>query len=220
MAGRRLAVRAGGIVAERRRGLLDGVDRKLWRAGTTVTGGRLNALGALRALTRDSTPPPEEEPAPPPEQRTDEPAPAPQPSPQPEPSPAPGPAPAPEPAPEPAPAPGPLTPRDASAPFVRFSRVSPSRDLAAFVRRRTLRVSLRCNEPCVVRVELRRGTRVIARGRATLNNGVAAVVRLRLGAAERARLRRLRTVRLTVRARAVDPTGNARSVTRRVVLRR
>jgi subtilisin family serine protease len=211
-----LASEPGATVATLRRALLEGTDRKLSLAGTTVTGGRLNALGALREL---GVVPPAE---PPPEDRTEEPArdPQPQPEPQPAPEPAPEAAPAPQPAPEPAPAPvpAPLAPRDASAPFVRFT-TSPSRDLAAFVRRRAMRVTLRCNEPCAVRVELRRGTRLVARGRASLATG-AATLRLRLGARERARLRRLRKVRLTLRVRAVDPAGNARSVTRRVVLRR
>ena len=82
-------------------------------------------------------------------------------------------------------------------------------------------VSLRCNEPCAVRVDLRRGARLLARGRrAALRTGVAATLRLRLGARERARLRRVRRVRLTLRVRAVDPAGNARVVTRRIVLRR
>ena len=218
-----LAVEPGATTATLRRALLEGTDLKLSLAAATVTGGRLNALGALRALASDTAPPPPGD-EPPPEERTEEPSP--QPAPEPAPTPAPettsSPAPAPDPSPAPAdvpPPPAPLAPRDASAPFVRFS-ASPSRDLAAFVRRRTMRVSLRCNEPCAVRVVLRRGARLVARGRATLNTGARAVVRLRLGAAERARLRRRRSVRLTLRVRATDPTGNARSVTRRVVLRR
>ena len=218
-----LAADRGATVAELRRALLDGADRKLALAGTTVTGARLNAFGALRELTPAQTPPAEE---PPPEERNDQPAPqpapepAPAPAPQPAPEPAPAPAPEPAPSPAPAPPPAPFAPRDASAPFVRFT-VSPSRDLAAFVRRRALRVTLRCNEPCAVRVELRRGTRVIARGRvAALATDVPARLRLRLGARDRARLRRLRSARLTLRVRAVDPAGNARVVSRRIVLRR
>jgi thermitase len=213
-----LAADPSASVADLRRALLDGADRKLSLAGATVTGGRLNALGALRELLGVEEPPPED--------RTGEPAPE-EPAPEPPPQPAPAPAPAPEPAPEPEPAPAPPpppaqppAPRDASAPFVRFS-VSPSRDLAAFVRRRAMRVSLRCNEPCTLRVELRRGLRLLASVRVpSLRSDVPAVVRLRLGARDRARLRRVRSVRLTVRVRAVDPAGNARTVARRIVLRR
>ncbi|HEX2085709.1 MAG TPA: S8 family peptidase, partial [Solirubrobacteraceae bacterium] len=79
--------------AELRAALLQGVDRKLSLAAQTATGGRLNALGALRALDG-------EEPPPEPEPREEEPPP---PSPEPAPSPEPSPAPEPEPAPEPAP---------------------------------------------------------------------------------------------------------------------
>ncbi len=200
-------------VAALRAALLDGTDRKLSLAGATVTGGRLNLLGSLRAL--GAAPPPAQ-----PDRRDGSPPPPP-PPPQPEPAPAPAPEPAPAPQPEPAPAPTPLAPQppDLSAPFVTLA-APPSRDLAAFVRRRLLRVSLRCNEPCALRVDLRRGTRVIARGSRTASSTGTTTLRLRLGARERARLRRLRAVRLTLRVRAADPNGNTRTLTRRLTLRR
>ena len=209
-------------VADLRAALLDGADQKLSLAGTTVTGARLNAFGALVAIGAATEPteqdrsggsaPPTQTSPPPPSDPPGDPAPPPGDEPPP-----PG-----DTAGTPLAPAGPAPPPpDLTAPFARVASVSPARDLGAFVRRRALRVSLRCNEPCAVRVELRRGSRVIARGSATVSNVTgAATVRLRLGARDRARLRRLSAVRLTLRVRATDPAGNARTVSRRVTLRR
>ncbi len=225
-----VSARPGATPAQLRAALLDGVDLKPSLAATTVTGGRLNALGALQALgaapvSRDDTggsSPPPPPPPPPPAQPQPQPSPEPQPSPQPQPEPSPQPQPEPQPQPAPAPAPTtPLLPLDRSAPFARVSTLSPSRDLAAFVRRRALRVSLRCNEPCAVRVDLRRGDRTIARGTGRVARATGAVtVRLRLSAREARRLRRLRMARLILRVRSVDAVGNARTTAQRVTLRR
>ena len=234
-----VAAAPAATVPDLRAALLGGVDKKLSLSGFTATAGRLNALGALQALgatandAREggtqpsggattepsgggtsappggdaSAPPAEETPAPsgtsaPPGGDTSAP---------------PGDATSTAPSGPAATTTTPLAPPDRSAPFATFT-ASPSRDLGAFVRRRAMRVSLRCNEPCTVRVELRRGTHLL--GRATKAVATRATVTLRLGARDRARLRRLRVVRLTLRVRAVDDAGNARTATRRLTLRR
>ncbi len=209
-----LATDPAATVADLRSALLDGADRKLGLARTTATGARLNALGALRAL---GTAPPPPEPAPRDgSQTTTTTTPPPTGGTEADPGGAPAGDQGTTTSGDTAPPVTPLAPPDRSAPFASFASISPSRDLGALLRRRALRVGLRCNEPCSVRVELRRGTRTIARGSRT----GAGTLRLRIGARERARLSRVRTVRLTLRVRAVDTAGNARTASRRLTLRR
>ena len=197
-----LARRPDASVATLRRALLGGVDRRSALDGVTVTGGRLNAAGALEELTGTTTS--REEPGQP------APAPAePQPSPEPQPS-SPPPAeqpPAQQPAPAAAPAPGPalLPLPDRTAPFLRVStrRLSGGR----------LRVSIRCNEPCSLKVLLRRGTRTVARRTARRTRAGTATVVLRPAS-------RHRRARLTLRVTASDPAKNRRTVSRRVRIAR
>jgi subtilisin family serine protease len=213
-----LATDPAATVADLRSALLAGADRKLALAGTTATGARLNALGALRAL--GTAPPPPSEPSPRDGSATTTTEPPPTGGTEAQPGGGDAAGDQGTTSGDTAPAFTPLAPPDRSAPFASFASISPARDLGALLRRRALRVGLRCNEPCSVRVELRRGTRTIARASRTVPATGAATLSLRIGARERARLRRLSVVRLTLRVRAVDATGNARTASRRLTLRR
>jgi len=91
-----------------------------------------------------------------------------------------------------------------------------------------VRVRVRCDEACRIAAELRiaAGTarrlgvpRRIARGSASLAGAGTADVRLRAPSRVRARLRRLRSLSVTVKLTATDAAGNAASVSRRLRLR-
>ncbi len=88
------------------------------------------------------------------------------------------------------------------------------------VLRRGLRARLRCNEPCVVRADLLDGRRLLARRTIRTSGADALSTRLRPRASRLGRLRIARRATLTVRLRATDPSGNTRTVTRRITLRR
>jgi len=217
-----------------RRALLGGTDRLSGLEGRTVTGGRLNARGALDVLG-----------APAGDQSAVPDAPAPASEPAPEPSPQPGPAPQSAPSPSLVPAPGsgagtappaasdPAPVADRTAPLLRV-RTRPTRSLRDLVRRRAVRTEMRCSEACRVRAVLTlpaadarrlgfgRVTRpvVLARTTATRASAGTFARNLRLSATERRRLGRARSLRLHVRVRAEDPAGNAGNRLVRLSLRR
>jgi thermitase len=188
-------------VSTLRRALLTGVDRRSALEGVTVTGGRLNAAGALAQLGGE------------PVARGDDPAPsggstttAPPPAaPAEQPPPAQQPAPGAPPASAPATAPSTLPIPDRTAPFLRVStrRLSGGR----------LRVTIRCDEPCSASTVLRRGTRTVARRGALRVRAGAATITLRPAA-------RHRRARLTLRVTASDPAENRRTLSRRVRIAR
>ncbi len=205
--------------------LLDSADRRPALAGRVVTGARLNAAAAVAlAEGAPSAPPPGEgrstAPAPAPGAGT-APAPAPEPFPAPAPAPLPALAPAPVLAPGPAPAPaaGAVPPADRTAPVLARIAVTPRSTVADLVRR-GLGVRLAVSEGVTLRVELRRGTRVVAARTVRAPRAGATGAELRLGPAARARLGRPRgPVTLSVRLRAVDAAGNAQTVIRRLRVR-
>jgi subtilisin family serine protease len=202
-------------VADLRSALLGSVEQKSGLVGRTVTGGRLNARLALDVAASRA------EPAPPPP-----PPPVTPPAPVPAASPAPS-VPTPVPAP-PAPIPAPAV--DSSPPGLSFTASSVQR------RRTVLRTGLRtlvsCTEACRLQAEarvsarearrLRLGTRttVIGRVSSTLAVGPRRAVTIRLSSRARRAVGRVSSVAVSLPARASDPSGNARSVTRRVTIRR
>ena len=212
-----LARSPSATVGQLRRALLESVDRRDALARTTVTGGRLNAAAAIARLDAliggegaGTTTPTEPQPA------TASPgveSPAPEPTPEPTATP---------PAPPESPATTPPAPPDRSAPLLRVSP-SPTRSLTTLLRRRAFRVRVSCSERCTLRLEVRRrstSTARIAQAPAVTAVTGTATVSLRLSATQRARLRRLRSVRLTLRVVATDRAGNRRTVSRRLDLRR
>ena len=108
-------------------------------------------------------------------------------------------------------------PADSAAPNVRVRFRG--------VKRRRLRVQLRCDEACRVTVNsrMRRVRRLKARHRSLAANR-RAIVRVKVGRKAARRMRRALArrgyVRVVVRVRAVDAAGNARVVTRRGRIRR
>jgi subtilisin family serine protease len=191
-----LAREPGATVAGLRRSLLDGADPRSSLSGRVVTGARLNAAGALDQITgnatlRDdattgtpesgggqtATQPPQQPPA-----QTQQPS-------------QPAPAPSPQPAPAPAQPAAPLA--DRSAPLVRLSTKR--------LKGRRLRITVRCNERCSLRIQLRRGTRTIR----TTTKRTAGSVTLRIP-------KRHRRAKLTARVTATDAASNRRTATRRV----
>jgi subtilisin family serine protease len=198
--------------------LLDSADRRPALAGRVATGARLDAAAAVASAGAATTSGAPTSGAPAGQDRATAPAGAPAPAAEPAPAPAadPAPAPAPVPAPAPLPAAAVLPPADRTAPLLTGVAVPP-RSTAAGLVGRGLAVRLAVSEPVTLRVELLRGTRVVAARtvRAT-RAGVAGTV-LRLGRTARERLGRpRRPVTLTVRLRAVDAAGNRRTVTRRL----
>ncbi len=214
-----------------RRALLTGVDPLRDLSGRTVTGGRLNARGALGVLggtTGDQQVVPAPAPQPQPQ-----PAPAPQPSPPPqgaEPAPPPGGDTGSSPAPTPSTAPSPIA--DRNAPLLRVT-ARPTSSLRDLLRRRAVRTEVSCSEACRTVAELTlpaeaarrlgfgRVTRpvVLARTSATRSRAGTFARNLRLSATERRRLSRARSVRLHVRVRATDPAGNTSNRLTRLSLR-
>jgi thermitase len=238
------SVNPGASVADVRARLLDTVEQRPHLIGRIATGGVVNAARAVapRAAapsaaetappTAAETPPPATAEAPPPAT-----APVPQPTPDAAPAPAPSPgstaATPPSTLPfSPPPALAPPAGRDADAPGVRLVVERPPRLSRAL--QSGLVAAVRCAEACTVRGALRmrardaraagltRGTRdvTVATGRGRVNSPSTVRVRLRFTSAARRRLGARRTVALVAGVTAVDAAGNARSVSRRVTLRR
>ena len=97
--------------------------------------------------------------------------------------------------------------------------------LKTALKRRRLRVTLRCNELCTTTITTRlRNVRRLTTTRRPLASNTKTVVRLKLSKATVRRLRtalkRRRAVRVSVSVRATDAAGNVRRVVRRASLRR
>jgi len=97
--------------------------------------------------------------------------------------------------------------------------------LRTALKRRRLRVTLRCDEPCHTAISTRlRHVRRLKTARRSLAGDTKTVVRVKLTRKTtrrlRAALRRRRAVRVTVSVRATDAAGNARRTTRRARLKR
>jgi thermitase len=87
--------------------------------------------------------------------------------------------------------------------------------------RRGVAVRVSCSEACSARLRLRVRGRVVARaGPRSLLAGAARRVVIRIRGAKRARLRAAAPRRATLVVRATDPSGNARTVRVRILLRR
>jgi subtilisin family serine protease len=202
-----LARKPDASVATLKRALLDGVDAKGSLAGLVATGGRLNAAGALAELDTDvtvagaqeqpagstgeqsastATAPSEPQPAP------SQPAPAAPAQPQPQPS---------------APPPGQTAAPRTAAPSTELrDRRAPLVGLpVARVRGGRVRLALRCDEPCTLRVELRRGTKALTRKTRAGSGTVTLTV-----------AKRDRKAKLSLRIVATDRSGNRRTIARRV----
>jgi thermitase len=188
-----LAAHPPATVAELRASLLDTVAPKPAFATTTVSGGRLDAAAAVADIFVPPPPPPPPPPAPDPVAT----APV-----------------------TPAPAVtvvGSRTAPDRTGPGLDLA-LTPRRDLGAFLRR-GLRVRVRCTEACALTAEARRGRRRLARRTARRTSAGTTTLTLRLSRAERRRLRRSRSVLVTLRITAVDAAGNRSSETVRLRLR-
>ena len=97
--------------------------------------------------------------------------------------------------------------------------------LRTALKRRRLRVTLRCDEPCRAAIATRlRHVRRLKTARRPLAGDTTTVVRVKLTRKTtrrlRAALRRRGAVRVTVSVRATDAAGNARRTTRRARLKR
>jgi hypothetical protein len=97
--------------------------------------------------------------------------------------------------------------------------------LKTALKRRRLRVTLRCDELCTTAITTRlRNVRRLATTRRPLAANTRTVVRLKLSKATvrrlRSALKRRRAVRVSVSVRATDAAGNGRRVVRRASLRR
>ena len=209
-----LARAPSATVADLRQSLLGSVDPKPALAATTVTGGRLNVAAAVAALDVRV---PVRRPA---GSGPGEPAGGDTATTEPQPTAAPD-SPAPTTTP-PSPTSVPAMPTavpDRGAPLLRVTP-SPARALRTLLRRRAVRLRVRCSEGCATQVELRRGSRRLARGRMRRSTAGTSTVTLRISARRRTQLRRLSPARLTLRLLTADPAGNRRTVSRRVTLRR
>jgi thermitase len=186
----------GAPAAGVRQTLFASVDPKPSLVGKTLTGGRLNAARAL-GLSPRAVAPPELGPgtSPPPGSPSSPLPPAPA-------------APA---------APQPGEPAGSSS---RLSLRVARRQSLRRVLRRGLRVRLRCTAACTFRVELRRGRRPVARARGGLRAAGSKAVTIRLTARARQSLRRVRSVRLRLRVRAVDQWANRITAARSLLLTR
>lgn len=212
----------GASVAGVKSALLGGTEAKSAFTGKTVTGGRLNAERSLQLAAASAGVP---VPVPPPA------APATQPS---DPNPVRN-APPEEAEPTPTPTPTPLP-----APAVALDRSVPALSLALSSRRR-LRMALtrglplraRCSEACALKLRLvvegptairsglSRSRKAVAVGQAaTSASPRAKTILIKFSRGSRARLKRLRSVRLTVRATATDRAQNVRRKTLRIIVRR
>ena len=197
-----LAARPGDRPADVRLALLDGAERRPALAGKLVAGARLNARGALDRKAPDPAPVPVSVPVP------DTPG---------------------------LPTPDVPSPNDAGRPPGSGGRsdavppvvtVAAPRQRAARVARRGLVTRVRCSEPCRLSVEVRasrgrgRAASLVGSRSLTLESAGQVRLRLRLKRAARRRLARRRRGALVVLVRAVDGSGNRRSVAKRVTLRR
>ena len=203
-----LAKNPAASVAQLRAALLEGVDVVPGLQGVVVTGGRLDVARSLAALpaAADGAAPP---------------APA---------ASTPGTAAAPpSSSSEAQTAASPVAqPPDRRAPIVTVS-LTPRRDLRALVRRGE-RVRVTCSERCTVRADLvvdtatrralRRSSALLARARGSRTTAGAVTVVVRPSRATRTAIGRRATLRATVRVVARDPSGNTRTTSRRVTLRR
>jgi plastocyanin len=88
---------------------------------------------------------------------------------------------------------------------------------ATLVKLTGLKLSFHSSEPATATATLRAGGKTIARGSAKAGT---TSIRLRLTAAGRARLHRGHKLRVTLTLKLRDPSGNARTLTRRVTVRR
>ena len=131
------------------------------------------------------------------------------------------------PAPDPDPILPPIPTLDTSPPSLRVSATTAHS--ARYVLRAGLRMRLRCSEACTGRARLvldaatarRAGLthRLVADRRIVLGAGDATTVVLKLSAAARRRLARLRRTTAALRLRVTDAAGNAATSSRRIVLR-
>jgi subtilisin family serine protease len=200
-----LAAHPGDSVADLRQALLSSVDLKPALAGKTVTGGRLNAFAALTGAPPSSGagggPPAGAAPA-------GNSAPA---------------------APAPAAAKAPSARSDTAPPSIRLSV---GRQTLKSVLRRGLRVKVRSSEAARFRYDLLVGSRtaagrrvraarslLVGRARGAVSKAGSLTRPVALSARARRALRSLRGARLSLRVRAVDRKGNARTVSLAVVLR-
>ena len=119
----------------------------------------------------------------------------------------------------PPPPPTPPAVRDRVPPRL-WVRVARRKRLGALLRR-GLAVRLRCSEACSARLRLRvRGRVVAGTGPRSMLAGAGRRVILRIPVPGRARLRAAAPTRVTLVVKAADRSGNARTVTVRVLLRR
>ena len=126
-----------------------------------------------------------------------------------------------------APSPRPVTPApDRAAPNAAL--MQPGLRQLGRLRGAGVRLRVRCDEACRIAAQLRiaAGTarrlglpRRIARGSASLAGAGTAAVRLRAPSRVRARLRRVRSLSVTLKLTATDAAGNAAPVSRRLRLR-
>jgi subtilisin family serine protease len=202
--------------------LLSGTDAKSAFTQKTATGGRLNAATSLQlAAASDGTPLPVPPPAVPSTRSS---------SPDPERNAPPGETAA---APTPAPSamPAPAVTLDRSAPVLSLELTSRRRLRTVLSRGLALRA--RCSERCGLNLRivvdgrtarrsgLSRLGRPVVVGRTTSSTTPSAsTIVIRFGRKARVRLRRLRGVRLTVRAAAMDGVGNVRRRSLRTLVRR
>ena len=173
--------------------LLAGVDMRPAFAGRTVSGGRLNVMRSLRQVADVGV-------------GTPAPVPAPEDDSGSTPSGTPG-----------GSASGPSAGRVGDAVPPKLSARTGRRLHAQLFRRHRLPVRLTCSEPCTVQLVLRyRGRALSARVERALGADVTRRVAVRLNRAGRRLLRRPGRRTLTLRARAVDRTGNVRVLKVRV----
>jgi subtilisin family serine protease len=218
----------GASVAGVKSALLGGTDARSAFTGRTATGGRLNAERSLRVGTGAEVIPPA--PVPPPPVPSPEPS-APDPQREAPPEEAEPALPAPAPAPAPGPVPAPAVALDRSAPMLSLTLAS-ARRLGTVVSR-GLALRARCSERCGLKLRVVVDARTARRAGLSRSRQPVVVGRTSVAATPRAgtivirlarraalRLRRLRRVRLTVRASAADEAGNVRRHTLRVLVRR
>ena len=226
-----LSLAPGAGVAGAKAALLGGTDAKSAFTAKTVTGGRLNAARSLQLAASSAAAPLAA--APPPAVPSAEPS-GPEPergAPPEEAEPAPAPAPAPLVTPAPGPVPAPAVALDRSAPALSLALASRRRLRAVLSRGLALRA--RCSERCMLqlrivvdgrtarRTRLARSRRAVVAGRRTVVAGSRAkTIEIGFGRRARSRLRRVRGVRLTVKAVASDRVGNVERRSLRVLVRR
>ncbi|MDQ3586816.1 MAG: S8 family serine peptidase [Actinomycetota bacterium] len=195
----------GASVAAVRSALLRGVDVKSGMSNRTATGGRLNAYKALLAAGNSPTPP---SPSPPATNPGSTPGSSGPPSAQ--------------------------LPSAAPPPLLSMSSSVRRRQSLFGVLRRGLRVRMGCSLACRMsarallprraarRLRLGSGRRPVRLGASSRSVGQAAgrTLTVRFGRRARARLRRVRSVRIVLELKVLDGSGRSRSAKREVTLRR